>query len=88
MATTTLKILDRGRGPEIAGTRITIYDVMDYRKLGWHRDRIPALFRLGSADIQAAMDYIDAHLDEVETKSRRSTPKSWSARQTLNTPGC
>ena len=24
------KIIDRGRGPEIEGTRITVYDVMDY----------------------------------------------------------
>lgn len=66
MATQTPRILDRGRGPEIPGTRITIYDVMDYRKLGWHRDRIAGLFRLGSADIQAALDYIDARQNEVE----------------------
>ena len=36
------KIINRGRGPEISGTRITVYDVLDYRKLGWHRDRIAA----------------------------------------------
>jgi uncharacterized protein (DUF433 family) len=24
------KIIDRGRGPEIAGTRITVYDVLDF----------------------------------------------------------
>jgi len=66
MAIQLPKILDRGRGPEIAGTRITVYDVMDYHKLGWHRDRIAGLFRLGSADIQAALDYIDAHQGEVE----------------------
>jgi hypothetical protein len=28
-----------------AGTRITVVDVMDYLKRGWHRDRIAALFR-------------------------------------------
>jgi hypothetical protein len=28
------KIIDRGRGPEIAGTRITIYDVRDDHKRG------------------------------------------------------
>jgi len=27
-------IIDRGRGPEIAGTPITVYDVWDYRKEG------------------------------------------------------
>ena len=55
------KIINRGRGPEISGTRITVYDVLDYRKLGWHRDRIAAFFRLSSADIAAAFDYIDSH---------------------------
>jgi uncharacterized protein (DUF433 family) len=59
------QIIDRGRGPEIAGTRITVYDVMDYRKHGWHRDRIAGLFGLSSDEVQAALDYIDAHESEV-----------------------
>ena len=29
------QIIDRGRGPEIAGTRITVYDVLDYFQEGW-----------------------------------------------------
>ena len=39
------KIINRGRGSESEGTRITVYDVLDYAKHGWHRDRIAALFR-------------------------------------------
>lgn len=58
-------IINRGRGPEISGTRITVYDVMDYYTTGWHRDEIAALFRLASRDIQAAIDYIEAHKEEV-----------------------
>ncbi len=65
------KIINRGRGPEIEGTRITVYDVMDYAQHGWHRDRIAALFRLSSRDIQAALDYIDAHRDEVTAAYQR-----------------
>jgi uncharacterized protein (DUF433 family) len=59
------KIINRGRGPEIQGTRITVYDVLDYARQRWHRDRIAALFRLSSQDIQAALDYIRQHQDEV-----------------------
>jgi uncharacterized protein (DUF433 family) len=59
------KIINRGRGPEIEGTRITVYDVFDYVRQGWHRDRIAALFHLSSQDIQAALDYIHQHQDEV-----------------------
>ena len=62
------EIINRGRGPEIAGTRITVFDVLDFRKHGWHRDRIAAQFDLGSSQIQAAFDYIDAHKDEVLTQ--------------------
>ena len=30
----TATIIDRGRGPEIAGTRITVYDIWEYARLG------------------------------------------------------
>lgn len=61
-------IVNRGRGPEIAGTRITVFDVMDYLKHGWHRDRIAAMFRLSSRDVQAAIDYIESHREDVEAE--------------------
>jgi uncharacterized protein (DUF433 family) len=36
------KIIDRGRGPEIEGTRITVYDVMDYLTETVHKaDLVP-----------------------------------------------
>ena len=59
------KIIDRGRGPEIEGTRITVYDVMDYLQEGWRYDQIAGLFRLLPDDIQAAIQYIEAHYTEV-----------------------
>jgi uncharacterized protein (DUF433 family) len=65
------KIINRGRGPEIAGTRITVYDVMDYYKHGWHRDQIAAMFRLSSRDIQAAIDYIEAHKEDVQAEYQK-----------------
>ena len=65
------KIINRGRGPEIEGTRITVYDVFDYARQGWHRARIAALFRLSSRDIQAALDYIDQHHDDVSASYQR-----------------
>jgi hypothetical protein len=40
------KIIDCGRGPEIEGTRITVYDVVEYLQEGWHYDQIAGLFRL------------------------------------------
>jgi uncharacterized protein (DUF433 family) len=49
------KIIVRGRGPEIAGTRITVYDVLDYYKHGWHRDLIAGTFELGSQQVEVAI---------------------------------
>lgn len=65
------KIIDRGRGPEIAGTRITVYSVMDYYTNGWHRDQIAMQLRLSSRDIQAAIDYIEAHKEEVQAEYQK-----------------
>jgi uncharacterized protein (DUF433 family) len=59
------RIIDRGRGPEIEGTRITVYDVMDYLQEGWRYDQIAGLFRLPPDDVQAAIEYIEAHKKEV-----------------------
>src|SRR6185503_20966619 len=59
------KIIERGRGPEIEGTRITVYDVMDYLQEGWRYDQIAGLFRLLPDDIQAAIQYIEVHYAEV-----------------------
>ncbi len=70
-ATTRPIIINRGRGPEIEGTRITVFDVMDYLKVGWHRDRIATLFRLSSRDIQAAIDYIETHTCSCLVRSSR-----------------
>jgi uncharacterized protein (DUF433 family) len=59
------KIIDRGRGPEIAGTRITAYDVLDYHKTGWHRDMIADTLELSSQEVEIAIRYIEEHRDEV-----------------------
>ena len=64
-------IIDVGRGPQIAGTRITVYDIMDYLRMDWHHTAIALWLRLSSAQVLAAVDYIDRHRDEVEATYRR-----------------
>ncbi len=93
------KIIDRGRGPEIAGTRITVYDVLDYHRTGWHRDMIADTLTLSSQQVEVAIRYIEEHRDEVmadyeEMRARdaRGNPPElqarldalhWSAREKL-----
>ena len=74
------RIIDRGRGPEIVGTRITVYDVIDYWKEGWRYEQIAGLFRLPSDDIQAAIRYIEEHHDEVMNEYQRVFKRNRDAR--------
>ncbi len=59
------KIINRGRGPEIAGTRITVYDILDYYQDGWGPARIASHFRISSDQVEAALRYIEDHREEV-----------------------
>lgn len=61
-------IIDRGRGPEIAGTRITVYDIMDYLKENWHHTAIATWLRLSSNQVLAAIKYIEEHREEVDAE--------------------
>ena len=59
------RIINRGRGPEIEGTRITVYDILDDHLDGWHRDMIAVTFNISSPQVETAIRYIDEHRDEV-----------------------
>ena len=62
------RVVDRGDGPKIEGTRITVYTVFDYLRAGRTRDWIAALLHLSSDQVQAAMDYIRDHDTQVNAE--------------------
>jgi uncharacterized protein (DUF433 family) len=64
-------IINRGRGPEIAGTRITVYDIWDYARHGHHHTLIAAILNLSSTQVQAALDYIEEHKEDVLAKYQK-----------------
>ena len=59
------RIVDRGDGPKIEGTRITVYTVLEYLRAGRSRDWIAAVLNLSSVQVQAAAEYIREHEAEV-----------------------
>lgn len=61
-------IIDRGRGPELEGTRVTVYCVMDYVRAGDPPSQIAEDLDLSMEQVQAALEYISAHRDEVEAQ--------------------
>jgi uncharacterized protein (DUF433 family) len=65
------QIINRGRGPEIAGTRITVYDILDYHLDGWHHTAIAGTLRLSSDQVLAAIRYYEEHREEVTAAYQR-----------------
>ncbi|WP_413277347.1 DUF433 domain-containing protein [Floridanema evergladense] len=61
-------IIRTERGLTIAGTRITLYDVMDYVTAQYPPKFIQGLFDLTEEQINAALTYIEAHYTEVEAE--------------------
>ena len=60
-----LAIIDRGRGPEIAGSRITVYDVLAETQAGATPEDLAQWYQLEIAQIRLALEYIDQHREEV-----------------------
>lgn len=63
-----IEIHDRGRGPELKGTRITVYDIVPYRLAGMTPAEIAGVFvqpTITPAHIAALFDYMDANRDAV-----------------------
>ncbi|MBD2440225.1 DUF433 domain-containing protein [Nostoc sp. FACHB-110] len=56
------------RGLTIAGTRITIYDVMDHLLAGWTPQLIRNWLPLTEEQLDAALAYINSNRTEVEAE--------------------
>lgn len=61
-------IIRTERGLTIAGTRITIYDIMDYVTAQYPPKFIRGLFDLTEEQINAALVYIEANRSKVEAE--------------------
>ncbi len=57
-----------GRGLTIAGTRITLYSILDYLHAGWPAKLIRDRLNLADDQIADALEYIEAHKAEVEAE--------------------
>ena len=75
------QIVRTERGLTIAGTRITIYDIMEFHKLGWPRKLIRDNFELSDAQIDAVLCYIQDHRSEVEVEYEQVLRRAEEIRQ-------
>ncbi len=69
------------RGLSIAGTRITLYSIMDYLKEGWPPHLIRDEFNLTDAQITDVMAYIERYTEEVESEYQTVLQQAEESRQ-------
>lgn len=69
----TIEIVDRGRGPQLSNSRITVLDVFYYLHRGYDFDFIhqgmPSLTR---EEFDAVVAYVHQHRDELLERDRRA----------------
>jgi uncharacterized protein (DUF433 family) len=64
-------IVDLGRGPQLAGTRITVQDLLPYFQAAYSPEEIAQVMPITPEEIAAVRRYIDEHRDEVLEADRR-----------------
>jgi uncharacterized protein (DUF433 family) len=74
-------IIRTERGLTIAGTRITLYDVMDYVTAQYPPKFIQGLFELTEAQIGTALAYIESNRSEVEAEYQQVIREAEALRQ-------
>jgi uncharacterized protein (DUF433 family) len=67
-STQSATIIRTERGLSIAGTRITLYAIMDYVAAGWPPKLIRDRLNLSDEQVASALEYIDTHRAEVEAE--------------------
>jgi uncharacterized protein (DUF433 family) len=78
---TNATVIRTERGLTIAGTRITLYDVMDYLRAEWPPKLIRDWLNLSDQQIADALAYIETHRDEVEAEYQHVLQTAQEIRQ-------
>ena len=68
-----ITIVDRGRGPQLCTSRITVQDLLPYFQLGYSDEQIiqDVMPSLSVAEIEVARRYIEDHREEVLVEDQR-----------------
>ncbi|MGH7140389.1 MAG: DUF433 domain-containing protein [Pirellulales bacterium] len=76
-----ITIVDRGHGPQLSTSRITVQDLVPYFQLKYSYDEILKIMpTLSIAEIQAVERYVDEHREEVLEEDRRLRERSATRR--------
>lgn len=74
-------IVDKGRGPQLSTSRITVQDLVPYFQLNYSYDDILEIMpTLSVAEIQVVERYVDEHREEVMEEDRQIRERSATRR--------
>lgn len=67
-----ISIVERGRGPQLSTSRVTVQDLFPYFELGYTPEQIieEAMPSLTAAEIEVVRRYVAEHRDEVRERDR------------------
>jgi uncharacterized protein (DUF433 family) len=74
-------VIRTSRGLSIAGTRLTLYHIMDYLKADWPPKLIQDRLNLTDQQMADALEYIETHREEVEADYRLVLQQAEESRQ-------
>ncbi len=78
---------DRGRGPELRGTRITIYDLIPYLESPGYRDEtMLEVWPISREQLEALKQYISDHREKAMAKNAEIDARHARQRAEQNTP--
>jgi hypothetical protein len=73
MQTETIQIIDKGRGPQLSTTRITVLDVFYYLHRGHDYEYVcHAMPTLSRQEFDVVVEYVNAHHDELVEMDRKA----------------
>lgn len=76
-----ITIVDRGRGPQLSTSRITVQDLVPYFQLNYGYDGILEIMpTLSVAEIQVVERYVQDHYDEVMEEDRQIRERNTARR--------
>lgn len=64
----TSTLVNTPEGLMISGTRLSVYDILEYVNQGWSSDHIQQWFRLSFQQVTDVFAYLDQHRDQVEAE--------------------
>lgn len=85
-ATTSNAVVRTGRGLTVAGTRITLYTIMEHLEHEWPPHLIQDWFNLNDQQMRDVLEYLEAHRDDVNAeyqqvlKEAEKTEQYWRER--------